>query len=131
MKILIAEDDFTSRLLLQEMLKRYGLSHIAVTGKEAVAAVQLAFKMNNHYDLICLDVMMPEMDGHDALKAIRMIEDERGLTNRHQRAKVIMTTSLSDKANVIKANENQCDYYLIKPYDIVKLQQALSKLRLI
>jgi two-component system, chemotaxis family, chemotaxis protein CheY len=130
MKILIAEDDFTSRLLLQEMMKGYGLAHIAVNGKEAVAAVHLALQMGTPYDLICLDVMMPEMDGHEALKEIRLIEDKEGLSGQG-RARIIMTTSLADKTNVVKASESQCDYYLIKPYDRVKLQQALYKLNLV
>lgn len=130
MKMLIAEDDFTCRLLLQEMMKGYGLAHIAVNGKEAVAAVHLALKMGTPYDLICLDVMMPEMDGHEALKEIRLIEDKEGLEGQG-RARIIMTTSLADKTNVVKASESQCDYYLIKPYDRVKLQQALYKLNLV
>ena len=130
MKMLIAEDDFTSRLLLQEMMKGYGLAHIAVNGKEAVAAVHLALKMGTPYDLICLDVMMPEMDGHEALKEIRLIEDKEGLAGQG-RARIIMTTSLADKNNVVKASESQCDYYLIKPYDRVKLQQALYTLNLV
>ncbi|MGO9953275.1 MAG: response regulator [Dissulfurispiraceae bacterium] len=130
MKILIAEDDFTSRLLLQEMMKSYGLSHIAVNGKEAVAAVQLALKMGAPYDLICLDVLMPEMDGHEALKEIRLIEEDQGFVGKG-RAKIIMTTSLADKTNVMKARDSECDYYLIKPYDRVKLQQALYTLNLV
>ncbi len=130
MKILIAEDDFTSRLLLQEMMKSYGLSHIAVNGKEAVAAVQLALKMGAPYDLICLDVLMPEMDGHEALKEIRLIEEDQGFVGKG-RAKIIMTTSLADKTNVMKARDSECDYYLIKPYDRVKLQQALYTFNLV
>ena len=42
MKALIVEDDFTSRLLLQELLKPYGATHIAVNGREAVEAVRIA-----------------------------------------------------------------------------------------
>ena len=66
MKTLIVEDDFTSRLLLQEILKRFGEIHIAVNGKEAVAAVRSAMDAGVPYDLICLDMMMPEMDGREA-----------------------------------------------------------------
>ena len=68
MKTLIVEDDFTSRLLLQEILKRYGAVHIAVNGREAVDAVRAAAESDESYDLICLDIMMPEMDGYQALK---------------------------------------------------------------
>jgi two-component system, chemotaxis family, chemotaxis protein CheY len=130
MKILIAEDDFTSRLLLQELLKSYGLFHLAVNGKEAVEAVRLALEAGEPYHLICLDIMMPEMDGQQALVEIRQLEEIKGIPGQ-ARAKIIMTTALADKANVMKASEHQCDYYLIKPYDRLKLQQALYKLNLI
>ena len=78
MKTLIVEDDFTSRLLLQELLKGYGPAHVAVNGKEAVEAARMAMDAGEPYDLICLDIMMPEMDGHGALKEIRAQEEARG-----------------------------------------------------
>ncbi len=86
MKTLIVEDDFTSRVLLQEVLKRDGTVHIAVNGKEAVDAVRAAMDAGEPYDLICLDIMMPEMDGYEALKEIRAIEESRGIRSpgRHQ-----------------------------------------------
>ena len=63
MKTLIVEDDFTSRLLLQELLRRFGPCHVAVNGVEAVDAVTAALTANAPYDLICLDIMMPVMGG--------------------------------------------------------------------
>jgi two-component system chemotaxis response regulator CheY len=54
MKTLIVEDDFTSRVLLQELLKSYGPSHIAVNGKEAIDAVRMSLEKEEPYDLICL-----------------------------------------------------------------------------
>ena len=77
MKSLIVEDDFTSRLLLQEYLKVYGIPHIAVNGREAVEAVRLALEARDHYNLICLDIMMPEMDGQQALREIRALEEAK------------------------------------------------------
>jgi two-component system chemotaxis response regulator CheY len=63
MRTLIVEDDFTSRLLLQSFLSVYGECHIAVNGREAVAAFRAAQERPQAYDLICMDIMMPEMDG--------------------------------------------------------------------
>ena len=77
MKTLIVEDDFTSRVVMQKILKDQGPVHIAVNGKEAVEAARLAVETNDPYNLICLDIMMPEMDGHQALKQIRMVENNR------------------------------------------------------
>jgi two-component system, chemotaxis family, chemotaxis protein CheY len=130
MKILIAEDDFTSRLLLQEILKYYGTSHVAVNGKEAVEAVRIAIETGELYNLICLDIMMPEMDGQQALSIIRQMEASAGLTDIN-RAKIIMTTTLTDKDNVINAAKNQCDIFLAKPIQKTRLLEELRKMRLI
>jgi two-component system, chemotaxis family, chemotaxis protein CheY len=130
MKTLIVEDEFTSRLLLQEFLKNYGPSHIAVTGKEALLAVNIAIQTDEPYNLICLDIMMPEMNGQEALSEIRRLEETKGITGP-SRSRIIMTTSLADKDNVIKAHAYQCDAYLIKPIDKAKLLEELHKFKLI
>jgi two-component system chemotaxis response regulator CheY len=130
MKTLIVEDDFTSRLLLQELLKNYGPSHIAVNGREAVAAVSLALAAGEPYHLICLDIMMPEMDGHTALKEIRASEEAKGIWSTHG-AKIVMTTALGDMQNVNAAFGGLCDAYLVKPIDKTKLLETLRRLSLI
>ena len=64
-KTLIVEDDFACRKALQIFLSEYGNCFIAVNGCEAVEAVRQALDEDQPYDLICLDIMMPEMDGHE------------------------------------------------------------------
>ena len=130
MKTLIVEDDFTSRLLLQGLLKSYGPSHIAVNGKEAVEAVRLALVAGEHYDLICLDIMMPELDGQAALKQIRALETAKGIWSSSG-SKVVMTTALGDMQNVTKAFDGFADGYLTKPIDKTKLLDTLRQLELI
>lgn len=129
MKALIVEDDFTSRFLLQEILKEFGTSHVAVNGKEAVQAVELAQKSGEQYKLICMDIMMPEMDGQTAVKEIREIEERNGILSTYG-AKIIMTTTLNDMKNVFTAYSNLCDGYLTKPIDKKRLIQELQKLGL-
>ncbi len=73
MKTLIVDDDFVSRLVLQNVLMAYGEAHIAVNGKEAVEVFTVALRLGSPYDVICLDIMMPEMDGQDVLRSIRRI----------------------------------------------------------
>ena len=68
MKTLIVEDDFTSRAVLQTFLSRYGECHIAVNGWEAVEAFRIALESGPRYDLICMDIMMPGMDGREAVQ---------------------------------------------------------------
>lgn len=129
MKTLIVEDDFTSRLLLQELLKRYGGSHIAVNGSEAVEAVRTALRASEPYDLICLDIMMPVMDGLEALKQIRGLEQEHGRISNG--AKIVMTTALGDIPNVANAFSGLCDAYLTKPISKDKLLTELRQLAVI
>ena len=130
MRMLIVDDDFTTRLLLQGMLKNYGMAHIAVNGREAVDAVRTAIETDKPYNLICLDIMMPGMDGQTALKQIREMEEEAGV-GRLDRAKIVMTTSLGDQENVLKAIAGHCDGYLVKPYSKSALLDRLRELELI
>jgi len=130
MKTLIVDDDFTNRLLLQEILKGYGPSHIAVNGQEAVEAVRVAMDMGEPYDVICLDIMMPEMDGHEALKEIRAMEEAKGIISS-KGTKIVMTTALGDLKNVSTAYQGLCDAYLVKPIDKARLLEELRKLDLI
>lgn len=130
MKTLIVEDDFTSRLLLQQFLKEYGPVHTAFNGKEALEAVKLANGSGEPYDLICLDIMMPEMDGQRALKEIRAAEEAKGLAISRW-VKIIMTTALADRENVIEAIRGKCDAFLVKPIKKTKLLEELRRLNLI
>jgi two-component system chemotaxis response regulator CheY len=130
MRTLIVEDDFTSRLLLQSFLAHYGECHIAVNGREAVAAFRAAQQSGQTYDLICMDIMMPEMDGQTAVKEIRALE-EAGGTLSTDGVKIIMTTALDDIQNVIASFQALCDAYLFKPIDTGKLHSHITELHLI
>jgi two-component system chemotaxis response regulator CheY len=130
MKTLIVEDECTSCLLLQELLKGYGACHIAANGRDAVEAALLALDAGEPYDLICLDIMMPEMDGHEALRKIRGHEETRGIISS-KGAKIVMTTALGDIKNVKTAYSALCDGYLNKPIQKAKLLDELRKLNLI
>lgn len=130
MKTLVVDDDFINRLILQENLKDYGDVHIAVNGEEAVAAVRLALRENSNYNLICLDIMMPEMDGHTALNNIRDLEEEHGILHGDG-ATIIMTTALDDRDNFRGAFKGKCDYYLVKPIDAERLRGFLRQADLI
>ena len=130
MRTLIVEDDFTSRLLLQAFLSRYGECHIAVNGKEALTAFRAAQESGQRYDLICMDIMMPEMDGQTAVKEIRALE-EAGGTLSTQGVKIIMTTALDDVKNVVESFKSLCDAYLFKPIDTGKLLAHLREFDLV
>lgn len=129
MKSLIVEDDFTSRLFLQTVLLQYGEAHVAVNGKEAVHVFWEAMEMGHPYDVVCLDIMMPEMDGHATLDKIREIEEKDGVVGL-KGVKVIMTTALGDMENIMAAFKGQCDAYLVKPIDAQDLVKHLRNFNL-
>jgi two-component system, chemotaxis family, chemotaxis protein CheY len=130
MKTLIVEDDITSSFLLQEILKSYGPTQIAVNGIEAIDAVRTALEAGEPYDVICMDIMMPELDGQEAVKQIRALEEAKGILPVRC-AKIIMTTALGDHQNILAAFKHLCDAYVVKPIDKAKLLAELRRLRLI
>lgn len=130
MKILLAEDDFATRKFMDKQLSQYGDCDVMVDGEEAVDAFMMALEDDEPYDLVCLDVMMPVMDGYQVLKAIRGIEAQKGIPKKSS-VKVIMTTALNDERNVKLAFELGCEAYVGKPIDVEKFEKVLNKLGLI
>ena len=130
MRTLIAEDEFTSRFLLQKFLSQYGDAQVAVNGKESVTAFRAARESGRPYDLICMDIQMPEMDGQTAVREIRVIEEDGG-TLSTDGVKIIMTTAQEDAKNVIESFKSLCDAYLFKPIDTEKLLGHIRDLHLI
>lgn len=130
MKILIAEDDLASRRFLSKFLTQYGEVDQVVDGLEALDAYLMAIKEKTPYDLICLDIMMPKVDGVKVLKAIRDFETKQGVVSE-QRVKVIMTTALAETDYVNQAFEIGCEAYAAKPIDTNKMLEVIKKLGLI
>ena len=130
MKILLAEDDFATRKFMASFLSKYGECDVTVDGMEAVDAYMMALEDGEPYDLVCLDIMMPVMDGYQALVGIRNLEKERDIPEE-KAVKVIMTTALNDESNVKMAFELGCTVYSGKPIDQERFEQAMKKLGLI
>jgi len=124
MKTLIVEDDFTARLLLRQFLSRYGECHVAVNGKEAVEAFRMATDSGRAYDLICMDILKPELDGPAAVRQIRAFEEARGILSTTG-AKIVMTTAVEGVLEVIRSFQALCDTYLMKPVDVAELLRHL------
>ena len=116
MKILLAEDDFVTRKFMTGFLSKYGECDVTVDGSEAVDAFMMALEDDEPYDLVCLDIMMPVMDGYQALMGIRNLEKGRNIP-ADKAAKVIMTTALNDEKNVKMAFELGCTVYSGKTID--------------
>jgi len=125
MRILCTDDDLISRNILHAILLPYGRCHLAADGREAVDAFISAHDEGEPYQLMCIDVQMPEMDGQETLKRIRALEMEMAIPEG-RRVKAIMVTASRDVKNVIAAKESRCDAYLVKP---VEKERLLDKIR--
>ena len=131
MRVLIVEDDFVSRKILHNILSEYGECDIAVDGKEAVEAFRMALDAKIPYDLICMDIMMPHMNGQEALLQIRRIEADFGVRDIDA-VKVIMTTAVDDKKHVTEAfYQGGAASYFVKPINKKKFLGELKILGLI
>jgi two-component system chemotaxis response regulator CheY len=130
MRILIAEDDLVSRNFLSKFLEKYGDCDMVVDGLETLDAFLMALKDKEPYDLICLDIMMPKVDGVKTLKAIRDLEKQYGVAPE-DRVKIIMTTALAEAQLVRQAFDFGCEAYATKPIDTKKLLEVMGKLGLL
>ena len=131
MRILIVEDDLLSARLLEAILSKYGTLRMAENGEAAVYAFVQAWRQGKPFDLICMDIMMPEMNGIDALKHIRQLETDNKIPD-HQQAKVIMITALDDPEVVTEAFfHGEATSYLVKPLNKNKLAKELENLGLL
>ncbi len=130
MRCLVVEDEFVNRLYLQKLLAKYGECDIAVDGQEAIDAFLLAWKENAPYDLICMDIMMPNMDGRESTEQIRKLEEEMGIFGSKE-VKVIMTTALDDVKNVMGSLKEGASAYIVKPIEKVKLLEEMKKFGLL
>lgn len=120
LRVLVAEDNHVNRLLATRLLEKRG-HRVVITanGREALEALA-----KNSYDLVLMDVQMPEMDGLQATAALREIEKEKG-DGIHQ--PVIALT-----AHVMKGDNERClaagmDGYLTKPIGPQQLDKILEK----
>ena len=130
MKALIVEDSPVDRKTLQTYLSGFADCDLAIDSDEAVQAVCVSLEQCDPYDLICLDIEMPRMNGQEALKAIRLLEKEHG-TMGLDCSNVIMISEHRDKDSIISAFNNGCEAYIVKPVTRQKLLEEIEKLALI
>lgn len=128
MRILIVDDDQSGRALLTEYLKSYGVSEFAENGLEAIEVFEAGLDRGEPFDLVCLDISMPIMDGHTTLKEIRRIESERGVATG---CKVVMITAIRSVRTVMETFGDMCDAYLPKPLDKRRFFDQLESLGLV
>ncbi len=127
MRILIADDDFVNRKVLEKMFLEYGETIGVDNGMSAVEEVVQALEAKNHFDLICLDIMMTRLDGYKTLEAIREAEEKYDVS-KETRSKVIMISALDEVAiDTIQVCDDY-DAYICKPIVMDKMQELLAQM---
>lgn len=131
LRCLIIDDDELGRELLATQLEPYATCDRAVDGYDAVAKFTTALLEGNPYQLIFLDIVMPGMDGHAAARAIRKLEEERGISVERG-VNIVVLSSLNTPQDIIQAYVSaQSAAHLVKPVRLEKLLKTLRKLELI
>lgn len=131
MRILVVDDEYVSRMKLQKLLSAYGQCDMASDGKEALKMFAEAHRQWKSYDLITLDVNMPELKGQDVLAKIRQWEGSRKGAEADAGAKVIMITVSGDRNDVFSSFREGCEMYLKKPITPERLKDSLRRLGII
>ena len=111
-------------------MSAYGSCDVAVDGMEALDLFMDSIKKEEPYDLACLDIMMPKVDGMKLLRVIRTLEKQHAVPV-DKRTRIIMMTALADVSYVDKAFELGCDAYASKPIDTEKVGEVMKNLGLI
>jgi two-component system chemotaxis response regulator CheY len=130
LNILIVDDSDAARAKAAAVLSEFGTIVEAENGRKGLKRFHQAIG-DNPFDLVVMDIVMPEMDGHAALKKLADYLVKYDIEPaRHP--KIIMISSLDDPSHVIEAQfEDGAHVYLTKPFDSQTLLEALVNLGLI
>ncbi len=104
-RILVIDDDLDLLLLLSKMLARIG----ATTKTAATGAEGLDLLKNEHFDLLILDLMLPDLDGYEILSQIRE-------SAQFEHMPILILSARADPEAITKGLELGADGYLTKPY---------------
>lgn len=130
MKTLIVEDSHLFAQRLKSLLNPFGPCGIAYSGSEAIEKYSKAMSIEQPYELICLDLLLPVMDGFKVLQTIRKFEQEN-IDNNCFKSKIIIISSFNDTHMISKAKELGCDSYITKPFSNQKILNEISSLNIL
>ncbi len=119
LKVLVAEDNLINQRLVVAMLSTLG--HTGVVVGDGDKALKCLAKLK--FDVVLMDVMMPNMDGVQALQAIRAQEQAQG-----GHLPVIMATAHAEPGDAARFKRAGADGYVSKPIDVEQLKAELDRL---
>ncbi|MBU1105769.1 MAG: response regulator [Candidatus Riflebacteria bacterium] len=122
-KFLVVDDEALNCRLLREILEQTAYCDCVYNGPDAIALFKTAHTTNAPYDLILLDISMPEMDGLEVIEIIRNYELSEGTLLGHG-VPIIMVTAI--KETFMKAFTRGADDYVLKPVDQDELMEKIN-----
>lgn len=128
MRILIVDDEYTSRAKLKALLSPFGDCDVAPTGAIAFSLFKYAHEEDFPYDLITMDVQLPDGLGQEVVKKIRDWEQKEKSFRDGTESKIVMISFSYYAADVMMAYRTGCDDYLCKPVSGERLDDILIKL---
>jgi HD-like signal output (HDOD) protein/FixJ family two-component response regulator len=124
MRILVVDDELVSREKMKHIMSSLGECDEVVSGQEALKAFSDARTDGKQYDLITLDISMPEMDGTEVLSRIRTLEKENG-TPKEGQVRIMMVTGSSEKDTILTCIKAGCNDYIMKPFNMETVVKKL------
>lgn len=125
MKSLVVDDELVSRKKMQKIMSILGECEMAETGSEAIMTFKMAWEFGLPFDIITLDIDMPDMSGIEVLEKVREIERENNVARENQ-VKVLMVTSHTEEENVVGSIKAGCNNYIVKPFDKDKVFRKIE-----
>jgi two-component system chemotaxis response regulator CheY len=129
MKTLIIEDDSSANSIFVRYFENYGACDSATTGFDGMQKFMDALNSGDLYNLVIIDIILPDMNGYQLLETIRLEEDMRKFSNS-ERAKIILTTSLDDEENrkLIEKLKYGYETYYVKSFALDGIEKNLKEL---
>ena len=126
MRILVIDDDYTCRVQTKAILGEYGDCDGAPCGPIGLELFKRAHGELHPYQLVVLDVEMPDMDGLEVLSELWRWEEQHDRFQEERAAKVMMLSAHDDGRTVFTSFSSGCEVYLVKPLSPKKLAEALT-----
>lgn len=114
-KILIVDDAAFMRMMIKNIVAKAGFE---VVGEAENGAVALELYKKHTPDLVTMDITMPEMDGIQAVKAIRGVDSN---------ANIIMCSAMGQQAMVMEAIQAGAKDFIVKPFQQDRILQAIER----
>ncbi|MBS3821410.1 MAG: response regulator [Planctomycetes bacterium] len=128
MKILVVDDEFVSREKLSAILRHYGPCDAAPDGQTALTMIQDAYRSRAPYELVTMDLNMPDMSGHVVVQEMRHWAKENPQIANGFFATVLIITASKEIREVMESFEEGAEAYIVKPVTPENVAEAVAKI---